>query len=97
MAEITLTIGNSYSKISGLTTEQLRKLRRVLSYTTDPQAAYFSGSWIRRKYLIDAKGNFPTGLISRVERFLDKNKLLYVLVETRIKPKPTPGMFVLNL
>lgn len=76
MRKITLTVGNSYSRIEGLTTEQFRKLRSLFSYTTDPNSAYFSGGIVRWKFMIDVKGNFPTGLLSLLYKFLTKQKIL---------------------
>ena len=69
MNRVTITIDNSYSKINGLTSTQFKKLKKVLSYITDPQIAYFNGGFQRRKYLIDAKGSFPTGLLAKVRKF----------------------------
>lgn len=65
-----LITGNSYSRVTGLTTSQFAELRKLLSYQTDKASAYFSGGYVRTKYLIDSKGNFPTGLLSKVENFL---------------------------
>lgn len=73
---ITITIGNSYSRIAGLDKAQERKLRQALSYTPDAQAAYFSGGFSHRKYLIDKKGNFPTGLLHRVRKLLPEAQML---------------------
>lgn len=82
-------IGNSYSRVEGLTTDQFRKLKKVLSYTTDPKAAYFSGGWSRTKYMIDAKGNFPTGLINYVTSFCDKEHIKFDMWNECVKPLST--------
>lgn len=64
-------VGNSYSRIEGLDSKTHAHLKKLLSYEVDPQAAYYMGGHRPRvKYLIDAKGSFPTGLLRRVERFL---------------------------
>lgn len=91
---ITITIGNSYSKIEGLTTGIFSRLKKVLSYQDNPQAAYFSGFGARPKYLIDNKGNFPTGLFKRVMKFVAENNLIHTLdiFDTRAIPKSTSGM-----
>lgn len=97
MTEVKITLGNSYSKIQGLTTEQFNKLKKVLSYAIDPQAAYFSGGFYRRKYLIDKVGSFPTGLVGHVRKFLDKNNISFKSTPWPAKPVPTEGMFTLSL
>lgn len=83
---ITLEIDNSYSQIKGLKTDQFRALRKILSYESDPQSAYFSGGFRRRRYLIDSKGSFPTGLSSRVADFCIAAKLDLNIVDKRVKP-----------
>lgn len=60
-----LVIDNSYSQLKGMTPEQFSQVRKLLSYEPDPSAAFFGGfKGSQRRYLIDRKGFFPTGLIS---------------------------------
>lgn len=80
---ITITINNSYSQIEGLKTDEFRALRKALSYTSDPKAAYFSRGFAFRKYLIDKKGFFPTGLLHIVYSQLKGH---IETVDNRIKP-----------
>lgn len=82
---IKLTIDNSYSRIEGLKTSEFRALRKLLSYESDPQSAYFSGGFSRTKYLIDSKGCFPTGLLSKVQLFCTGTN--YVTADTRTRPR----------
>ncbi len=71
---ITISVGNSYSAVRGLDRNAFDSLKRVLSYSIDAKAAFFSGAGTpRRKYLMDSKGSFPTGLLHRVVEFLDSN------------------------
>lgn len=85
---ITLSVGNSYSQLRGLDSSQMAKLRKILSYNTDPSAAFFAGgNYPRVRYLIDIKGNFPTGLLNKVYNFLSSNQLKYV---TDKKPSAPP-------
>lgn len=91
-----MIIGNSYSQIIGLTLTDFKKLRKILSYETDPKAAYFSGGFSRPKYLLDKRGVFPTGLLNHVTNFIP-DSIKYMLKDTRIAPKSTPGMFKLDL
>lgn len=65
---ITLTINNSYSNLSGLSITQENRIRDLLSYT--PGSSGYLGRnryrIIRKKCLMDKKGNFPSGLLYRV-------------------------------
>ncbi len=64
---VTLTINNSYSKLTGLAPEQDKEFRKALSYTLDAKASYFSGSRrSRTRCLVDKAGNFPTGLLHKI-------------------------------
>ena len=89
---ITIEIGNSYSQIKGMSASQEKEIRKALSYLPNPQAAYFSGGFNRPKYLIDKKGYFPSGLLYLVKQTISDA----VIVDIRVKPKSTPGMFKLN-
>lgn len=64
---IKLEINNSYSKVSGLNAQQERKLRDVLSYVVGGKNAYFSGFGPRKRSLLSKRGEFPTGLLARVQ------------------------------
>lgn len=88
---ITLEIGNSTCKISGLDRFQHKELREILSYEIDPQAAYFSGSHRNTKrYLLDNKGNFPTGLLYLVDKWqIDTGLYAIKEIDTRKQPKPS--------
>lgn len=83
MSMVELIIGNSYSKVKNLSPELFKKLRKLLSYTDNPQASYFSGGFARTKYCIDNKGEFPTGLLARVLSFLTDNNLSYKQIAIR--------------
>lgn len=84
---ITLTINNSYSQITGLTTEPFNKLRKLLSYEIDSNAAYFSNNHFNTKrYLIDNKGTFPSGLLKDVKAFIRENALKCSVIDARRKP-----------
>lgn len=68
---IRLTVGNSLCKITGINTKEYNELRELLSYSEDPAAAFYRKSWKSgKRYLIDKKGNFPTGLLYIVEDYL---------------------------
>ncbi len=66
---IKLIIGNSYSQIIGLSPSQEVAVRKALSYSIpDPRGYNFRQT---TRYLIDKRGNFPTGLLSHLKKALD--------------------------
>lgn len=91
---IKLEINNSLCRIEGLSEEQYRGLRDVLSYTAD--GGYYSGSRPNKRYLLDRKGNFPTGLLYLVDAYFKGNKQ-YERQDRRIRPTSTYGLFKLKL
>lgn len=83
-----LRIDNSYSRLEGITSSILPKLKEELSYSIDANSAYFSGNYgPRKKYCIDKKGNFPTGLLDKVLNLLNKEKIPHTIVDLRVSPK----------
>lgn len=83
-----LTIDNSMCEIQGLTPLQLRALKQLMSYTIDAKAAYFASAYNTRRYLISDKGQFPTGLLYIVIRYLWKVKAEFKLDDKRVCPAP---------
>lgn len=85
---ITIEIGNSYSRVIGLSPSAEKSLREELSYTVGASAAFFSGNHRpRRKTLLDRRGAFPTGLLPRVEGYLKKlNVGAYRRLDARTVP-----------
>lgn len=81
---IVIEINNSTSKITGLVSSKFNKLRKLLSYTTNPTASYFAGNYNRPKYVIDKQGVFATGLLNRVINFLIKEKIQFEEKDLRI-------------
>lgn len=81
-----LTIDNSFSQIQGLSAEQMKALRKILSYSNSPQAAYYSKFGPKISYLIDKKGFFPSGLLPRVRTFLIKNNISYISIKKNTSP-----------
>ncbi len=63
---IQLTIGNSYSRITGLSKAQESELRDLLSYVPGGSSAYFSRFGPRKQSLLNKRGEFPSGLIGRL-------------------------------
>ena len=96
--EIIITINNSYSQITGLDSVGFNALRKVLSYNIDSQSAYFSNNQFHtRRYLIDTKGYFPTGLIRYVYRHLDESLVKFKTNDERVKPKALKKPRKINL
>lgn len=94
---MTIEVNNSYSKIKGYTPDQFRQLRKLLSYTTDANAAYHSGGFVRTKYLLDKHGIFPTGLLNKVLNFCLVRLLLVPKInDNRSQPKPLKTPFTFN-
>lgn len=69
-----LIINNSYSRITGLNAKQEKELREQLSYTIDAKFTYFSGNYgPRKKCLLSKRGEFPTGLMYRLPKWIFAN------------------------
>lgn len=84
---LTLEIGNSISKFIGLTAQQLSQLKEILFYTIDPQAMYFSGNFRSpKRYLIDKKGHFPTGLLYLATEWAKSSQYYCEVSDTRKVP-----------
>jgi len=80
---IKLEIGNSYSKITGLSAKQEKELREALSYIVGGSSAYYSGFGVRKKSLLNKKGEFPSGLLWRTEVWLKNQKINWCRIEKR--------------
>lgn len=80
---IEIIVDNSYSQVVGLKTEQFRKLKTLLSYQINPEAAFYSGGWVKTKSLLDKQGYFPTGLLNKVRA----NVGIHNLSDKRVMPK----------
>lgn len=84
---ITINIGNSYSNISGLTSAQHKELAKALSYQIGGSNAFYSNRFVKRSSLLSKRGDFATGLLRRVSRFV-KTKCLdqFRYISNRIEP-----------
>lgn len=78
-----LIINNSYSQIEGLSTKQYSDLRHLMSYAPAKNYAY-SQTFNSRKYLIDKKGHFPTGLLPILQEYFKSAK--YTTIDLRAQP-----------
>ena len=91
-----VTIGNSVCRLEGFTSSQFHVLRKKMSYTIGSNAAYFSGNRVRERYLLSARGEFPTGLLYLVQDWERESDTSVEYEDTRIKPKPREGLFTLS-
>jgi superfamily II DNA or RNA helicase len=94
---VKLILNNSESQVEGLTIEQHKGLKAVLTYSADPKSAYFTGGFVKRYSLITSKGIFPTGLLTRVKGHLQAKCISFEVVDLRKVPKSIPDLFTLNL
>lgn len=86
-----LVVGNSYSQLVGMDAVHYSRLRKILSYVTD----HYQGRYNHR-YLIDVKGQFPTGLLYLVASYLFEYAPDTIQNDTRTYPKDKVG-FTLKL
>jgi superfamily II DNA or RNA helicase len=96
---IHLELGNSECSITGLSIQQHKELKDILSYTLNPTARFFGGGYGPRKQsLLSTKGKFPTGLLYLVEKYLlDKRIDPYSEHDNRRIPEAIEGLFTLSL
>lgn len=92
-----LEIGNSTCKISEMTPQQFADLRDLMSYSMDAQAQHFSRNYNPKKYLLDKKGIFPTGLLYIVQQYVYSTGCQVTAEDKRVQPKAIKGLFSLRL
>lgn len=95
---ITLHIDNSECRIENLPIAHTKELKNILSYTLPTTNQYYTGGFAASKrYLITAKGVFPTGLLYLVEKFIKDKNLIIKRNDIRRAPRRQDGLFSLNL
>ena len=95
---LTIEIGNSESKITGVDSNMMSKLKDVLSYETAPTMNYYTKSFSSHKRtLLSKQGIFPTGCLKTLVDALESYRINYSIVDRRVVPKRKEGMFKLNL
>jgi superfamily II DNA or RNA helicase len=93
-----LAINNSASSVSDFTQEQFRVLKNVLSYSISDNAAFYGGlKYGNKRYLLDKKGNFPTGLLPLVLKTAKTHKWALTQHDLRQVPEACPKLFNLSL
>lgn len=98
-----LIIDNSMSRIEGLTTQQFKIIKSLLSrkekvygpiYKKTGRGLKIYRGWNIKSYpMIDKKGNFPTGLLYIVRAGLTKLKLNPLVINHQILPVRKLGLF----
>lgn len=91
---VLMEISNSESIITGLSIEQHKKLKGLISYTVP---GFFYTGVVQRRYLLSARGAFPTGLLYIVEKYLKKDLIYHTLKDLRIKPNALESIFKMSL
>jgi superfamily II DNA or RNA helicase len=83
---IKVHVGGSFSKLIDAPKHNFIAIAKILSYLD--QGLFYStkNRFISTKYLIDKEGNFPTGLVDRVVKYLIEDSIPYELVDSRIRP-----------
>lgn len=95
---VKLIIDNSISKVEGLTIEQYAGLRNELSYNVSEAVRFYQGGHLpTKRYLLDKRGQFPTGLLRRVLTYLKAEGIDYSTESHRTPPKAQHGFFALSL
>lgn len=82
---VTLKINNSYSQLFGLSPDQYRDLRGLLSYTIDSGP----GTRPRRVSLLSKRLEFPSGLVYIVEKYFSGT--VHAIEDFRMPPKMLAG------
>ncbi len=91
---IKIDIYNSESRITGLAPSEHKELADLMSYTIDPQAAYFSNSWRNKRTLLSKRGEFPTGLTYIAAEYVIGTDI--EVIDHRTLPEACPGLFDLS-
>lgn len=82
-----IKVGNSSCSVGNPSLEQVNALRRELSYSEKKRAGGYRKTFgSERKYLIDKRGTFPTGLLYLVEETLTKKGWTFEVEDTRVRP-----------
>lgn len=92
-----LVIDNSTCIIKGLALDQYKSLRELLSYSINPQASYFSGSFNTKRYLLTKRCEFPTGLLPKVLDWCSEHQVKHTLEDHRKRPEAILGLHSLSL
>lgn len=84
-----IIIDNAECQIIDMTVEDYRVLKNLMSYSLPNRHNYFSRGYInQKKYLIDKKGRFPTGLLPLFYAFTQSNNSVFKIIDNRREPRP---------
>lgn len=95
---LTIEIGNSDCRITGVDNALMTKLKDVLSYETTPTMNYYTKTFSSQKRtLMSKQGIFPTGLLNRLTGYLQSTHGYYEVIDKREMPLRDQRLFKLNL
>lgn len=95
---IRVTVGNSLCRVEGLPVCEFKGLREVLSYSVPQSKAFFSGGHRpTKRYLMDRRGTFPTGLLYLVRKYFEPSHVRVEWKDNRKRPEARQGLFTLSL
>lgn len=86
----TIVVGNSECKLEGVTPTQFADLRELMHYKT-PGDRYSSSGYVPKRYLLDRRGTFPTGLLYIAEEYFKSKRVAVVLKVNRCVPAGPRG------
>jgi hypothetical protein len=89
-APIKIIVDNSTCRALDLPVKHFEALRNLMSYMEDT-GGYGAPKY--RRHLMTAKGEFPTGLLPILKKYLVRHKIYYNIVDNRIVPTRCEGMF----
>ncbi len=90
---IRLLVGNSYSQLQNLTAQQLKEVQKLTDYKLDSNAVYHSGGFRSVRHLVDRKGCFPSGLLSKVATWMRDTGVKFGVSDGREHPGQCRGYF----
>lgn len=83
-----LIINNSECKLEEFTIEEYKKLKELLSYSLNTNISYFSKQYGPKQVsLLNKTGNFPSGLLYIVDKFLIDNRKQVLRIDNRKRPQ----------
>lgn len=82
---INVTVDNSVCSVQGLSNDEFNDVRNLLSYTETVRGGFARYRSVKR-YMIDKRGFFPTGLLYLLEQHFTEKSLTYRLIDKRKRP-----------
>ncbi len=90
---IEVKINNSLCTVAGLSAKQFKEVRQLMSYSETVRSRWHKGFKSTRKHLMDKRGEFPTGLLYVLQKYLSRYQIPTTWKDARVRPAARPGMF----